>query len=55
MAEKETKYVGRCMKEKEQREMKDVKIVTMANGMQAAKGVCVKCGCNMYKIIGKKK
>ena len=51
----ETKYVGRCMKEKEQREMKDVKIVTMANGMQAAKGDCVKCGTNMYKILGKKK
>lgn len=44
---------GRCMREKADREMKDVKEVTMKNGMKAAKGVCVKCGCKMYKILGK--
>jgi len=49
------KIIGRCMKEKTDREMKDVKTVTMKNGMQAAKGVCSKCGTNMYKILGKKK
>ena len=51
----EGKVVGRCMKCKEQREMKDPKTVTMENGMNAAKGTCVKCGTNMYKILGKKK
>ena len=45
---------GRCMKCKEQREMKDVAEVVMKNGMKAAKGKCVKCGTNMYKILGKK-
>ena len=41
------------MKEKADREMKDVKEVVMKNGMKAAKGVCVKCGCKMFKILGK--
>ncbi|MFC1685400.1 DUF5679 domain-containing protein [Nanoarchaeota archaeon] len=46
---------GRCMKCKENREMKDVAEVEMKNGMMAAKGKCTKCGTNMYKILGKKK
>lgn len=46
---------GRCMKCKENREMKDVEEVTMKNGMNAAKGKCTICGTNMYKILGKKK
>lgn len=44
---------GRCMKCKEEREMKDVKEVVMKNGMKAAKGTCVKCGTKMFKILGK--
>lgn len=44
---------GRCMRCKETREMKDVEEVVMKNGMKAAKGVCVKCGTKMYKILGK--
>ncbi|MEK6886974.1 MAG: DUF5679 domain-containing protein [Nanoarchaeota archaeon] len=46
---------GRCMKCKTQRDMNNMKEVTMKNGMRAAKGVCAKCGTNMYKILGKKK
>ncbi len=45
---------GRCMKCKEQREMKDVTETVMKNGMKAAKGKCKVCGTNMYKILGKK-
>lgn len=41
---------GHCMKCKEAREMKDAKAVKMANGRDAVKGVCAKCGCGMYKI-----
>ena len=44
---------GRCMKCKEQREMKDVEEVVMKNGMKAAKGSCTICGTGMYKILGK--
>jgi hypothetical protein len=46
---------GRCMKCKADREMKDMKEVTMKNGMRAAKGICVKCGTKMFKILGKAK
>jgi hypothetical protein len=46
---------GRCMKCKADREMKDMKEVTMKNGMRAAKGTCVKCGTKMFKILGKAK
>ncbi|MFH1257383.1 MAG: DUF5679 domain-containing protein [Candidatus Micrarchaeota archaeon] len=44
---------GRCMKCKAERDMKDDTEVTMKNGMKAAKGVCVKCGTKMFKILGK--
>ncbi len=47
------KVLGRCMKCKTEREMKDVKEVTMKNGMKAAKGKCSVCGTTMFKIIGK--
>ena len=45
---------GRCMKCKEQREMKDAEETIMKNGMKAMKGVCSICGTKMFKIIGKK-
>ena len=51
-----SKFSGRCMREKKNKmPMTDVKIVKMKSGMYAAKGKCAKCGCNMYKIIGKTK
>ena len=39
------------MKCKDQREMTEVEKVKMKNGRPAAKGVCAKCGCKMYKIL----
>jgi len=45
---------ARCMKERKNTEMKDVKEVTMKNGMKALSGVCANCGTKMFKIIGKK-
>lgn len=47
------KVIGRCMRCKENKEMKDIEEVVMKNGMKAAKGKCVDCDCNMYKILGK--
>lgn len=46
---------ARCMKCKQNREMKDEKEVTMKNGMRAASGVCAHCGTKMFKILGKAK
>ncbi len=43
---------GRCMKCKKEVEMKDVKEVTMKNGMRAAKGTCA-CGTKVFRILGK--
>lgn len=45
--------VGRCMKCKDNREMKNEQDTVMKNGMKAKKGVCVKCGTKMFKIVGK--
>jgi hypothetical protein len=44
---------GRCMKCKEQREMKDVKVDTTKRGGFMAKGQCTTCGTNMCKILSK--
>jgi len=41
---------GRCMRCREQREMKDAKQTKMKNGRDAVKGVCIKCGTKMFKI-----
>ena len=38
------------MKCKETREMKDAKAEKMANGRDAVKGTCSKCGTKMFKI-----
>lgn len=46
---------GRCMKCKENREMKDEKDVVMKNGMAAKSGLCTVCGTKMFKIVGKAK
>ena len=44
---------GRCMRCKENREMKDFKISPTKRGTFMAKGKCVKCGTNMAKILSK--
>ncbi len=49
------KYEGRCMKCQKQVEIKDPEIVTMKNGMNAAKGTCPVCGTKVFRIIGKAK
>ena len=46
---------GYCVKCKEKSEMKDVNEIVMANGKNAAKGICCKCGTGMFKILPKKK
>ncbi|MFA5174127.1 MAG: DUF5679 domain-containing protein [Candidatus Pacearchaeota archaeon] len=44
---------GRCMRCKENREMKDVKIEPTKRGTFMARGKCVKCNTNMAKILSK--
>ncbi len=51
----EEKLVGRCMRCKGPKEMKDIEEVPMKNGSTMAKGKCVDCGCTVCKILGKKK
>lgn len=46
---------ARCMKCKEQIEMKNGKEETMANGRQAMRGVCPKCNTTVFRILGMKK
>jgi DNA-directed RNA polymerase subunit RPC12/RpoP len=46
---------ARCMKCKEQVEMKDGKEETMANGRNAMRGSCPKCGTKVFRILGNKK
>jgi len=44
---------ARCMKCKEQRDMKDAQVVQTARGGFMAKGSCKSCGCGMCKILSK--
>ena len=44
---------GRCMKCKEQKDMKDAQVVQTARGGFIAKGACKVCGCGMCKILSK--
>ena len=44
---------GRCMRCKENREMKDCKVEPTSRGTFMARGKCIKCGCNMAKILSK--
>lgn len=47
-------FKGRCMRcKKNDMLMKDVEIVSMGGTRKAAKGICAKCGCKMYKILSK--
>lgn len=42
---------GRCMRCKENREMKNLKLEKTKRGTYMARGNCVKCGTNMAKIL----
>ncbi len=42
---------GRCMKCKDSREMKDVKLEKTKRGTYMAKGTCTECGTKMAKIL----
>lgn len=46
---------GRCMKCKENVEIKNGEEIVMKNGMKAVKGECPKCGTKVFRIIGKAK
>lgn len=48
------KVMARCMRCKENKEMKNGKETTMKNGGNMLKGECADCGCTMCKILGKK-
>ncbi len=42
-----------CVKCREQREVKDAKPVTLANGRAAIQGTCSVCGTKVTKIVKK--
>ncbi len=42
---------ARCMKCKDQKDMKDAQMTKTARGGFMAKGKCAKCGCGMCKIM----
>lgn len=44
---------GRCMKCKEQKEMKDAEMNKTSRGGFMAKGKCSVCGCGMCRIMSK--
>ncbi len=46
---------GRCMKCKEQVEIKDGKECVTKNNMRMLKGCCPKCGTKVNRILGKAK
>lgn len=50
---KDQVYEGYCVRCRKKRKMKDTRIDIMKSGMKAVKGQCIKCDCNMCKIIGK--
>lgn len=47
-------YTARCMKCKEQRDVKDPEFVEIRKGVWAVKGKCKVCGTKVYRIIGKR-
>lgn len=48
-------YIGYCVKERQKRPMKDVKIVTNEKGRRMAKGVCSSCGTKMTLFLKSEK
>lgn len=54
MAEEKKKYTARCMRCKENRDVKNPELVEIRKGVWAVRGTCAKCGCKVYKIVGKK-
>jgi hypothetical protein len=50
----EIKYEGYCMKCKSKRVMKDITLMRMKKtNAPCVKGMCVKCGTKMFKILPK--
>jgi hypothetical protein len=48
-------FEGYCVKCREKQMVKDGKVVEMANGRRAAKGVCPKCGTKVTRFLPSKK
>lgn len=48
-------YEGRCMRCKDKRKITSPVATEIKPGTWAVKGKCVKCDCNMFKIVGKEK
>ena len=42
--------IGYCMKCRQKREMKKV-VDTLVGKRKAVKGICIKCGTNMFKFV----
>jgi ribosomal protein S27AE len=42
-----------CLREKKTVPIKNEEVVTTANGLKRAKGVCPTCGVGVSKILGK--
>lgn len=42
--------IGYCMKCKQKKQMKS-EVKTKVNGRNAIKGICSKCGTNMFKFV----
>lgn len=51
--EEKMAIVGRCMKCKEQKEMKDVEMTMTSRGGYMARGKCSSCGTSMARIMSK--
>jgi hypothetical protein len=47
-------YIAYCLKCKEKRQMNNVEILEMKNGMKRAKGECPHCLSKISKILPKK-
>ena len=44
-------FMAMCMRCKKQMKMMDARQVTLKNGRNAMKGVCVVCGTTMFKFV----
>lgn len=55
MLTNEQTYIGYCLRCKEKKQMNEVEIIEMKNGLKRAKGVCHRCGTKISKILPKQK
>jgi len=55
MLQQQPTYVAYCLKCKEKRQMNQVEILEMKNGMKRAKGECSVCMSKLSKILPKEK